>query len=153
MAKVRFELNIDEIIEGPICRGSDNEVFKTPDATNKSFLFVDKMTGMKQAAYCNRAATEEEKYADVKFFPIPDSAVIIDEDVHPDKKYDDLMSHIQNCCDKVCELVRRISENHYEKIDNEAATIRAMIGNFSSGEGISEKTLLEALKIVTRQTE
>lgn len=153
MAKVRFELNIDEIIEGPICRGYDNEVFKTPDATNKSFLFVDKMTGMKQAAYCNRAATEEEKYADVKFFPIPDSAVIIDEDVHPDKKYDDLMSHIQNCCDKVCDVVMVKTQNNWDLIDSESSIIRALIENINSGEGISEKTLLEALKIVTRQTE
>ena len=153
MTKVRFELNIDEIIEGTVCMSNDNEVFKTPDATNKTFLFVDKMTGMKLAAYCRRAATEHNNYAEVVHFPIPDGAVIIDENVHPDKKYVDLMSHIQDCCDKVCELVRNISADHYEKIDNETTTIRAVIENFCSGEGISEKTLLEALKIVARQTE
>ena len=111
------------------------------------------MTDVKQAAYCRRAATEEKKYADIEYFPIPDSAVIIDEDVHPDKKYDDLMSHIQNCCDKVCDVVKVMTQNNWDLIDSESSIIRALIENINSGEGISEKTLLEALKIVTKQTE
>ena len=66
-------------------------------------------------------------------------------------EYETLMSHIQDCCDKVCEVVRYTSQNNWDKTDNDSAVIRAMIEESSTGNCISEKTLLNALEIVTKK--
>lgn len=149
--KVRFELNIDEIIEHPIQINSDDPIFKNPEASGKTFLFVDKLTNMMQAIYCKSASTENKKYAQLDFFPIPHNAIIIDEEHKENSEYETLMSHIQNCCDKVCEVVKHTSQNNWDKTDNDSAVIRAMIEESSTGNGVSEKTLLNALEIVTKK--
>lgn len=155
MAKVRFELNIDEIIEAPITISSDDPLFKTPEATGKTFLFVDKMDGHMQAAYCRRAATEDNKYAQIDYYPISDNAVIVDEDVKDDK-HEALMSHIQDCCDKVCQTIQTyadIADSKHSVILQGLRPVLEKIEEGGTGNGISEKTLLEALKIVSKQTE
>ena len=155
MAKVRFELNIDEIIEGEIYLSNDNEVFKNPEATGKTFLFVDKLGGMMQAAFCKEAASGNNKYARVEFYPISQNAVIIDEDVKDDK-HEALMAHIQDCCDKVCTTLQTFHQQdceHYACAMEVVNSIRGDIEEGGTGNGISEKTLLEALKIVSKRTE
>ena len=149
--KVRFELNIDEIVEQPININCDDPIFKNPEASGKTFLFVDKLTGMMQAIYCISASTENNKYAQLDFFPMPQNAIMIDEEHKVNNEYETLMAHIQNCCDKVYEVVRNTSQNNWDKIDKDSALIRAMIEEGNIGNGISEKTLLNALEIVTKK--
>ena len=149
--KVRFELNIDEIIEHPINIRSDDPMFKGPEASDKTFLFVDKLTNMMEAIYCKSASTENNKYAQLDFFPIHPNAIIIDEEHKVNSEHETIMSHIQNCCDKICEVVRHTSQNNWDKTDNDSAVIRAMIEETSTGNGVSEKTLLNALEIVTKK--
>lgn len=155
MAKVRFELNIDEIIEGEVYVNNDHAVFKSPEATGKTFLFVDKLSGIIQAAFCKEAASEENKYARVEFYPISQNAVIVDEDVK-DNKHEALMAHIQDCCDKVCQTIQTyadIADSKHSVILQGLRPVLEKIEEGGNGKGISEKTLLEALKIVSKQTE
>lgn len=150
MAKVRFELNIDEIIEAPTNISGDDPLFKNPEATGKTFLFVDKMEGHMQAVYCSHASTDEKQYAQVNYFPIPANALIIDENVDEDAAHKELMLHIQDCCDKVCQTIQTYAAQHKTHIDDAFLQI---MENCTTGNGISEKTLLEALKVVSKQTE
>lgn len=150
MAKVRFELNIDEIIEGELYVNNDHEVFKNPEATGKTFLFVDNLTGIMQAALCKEAASENNKYARVEFYPLSPNAVIIDEDVK-DHKHEALMSLISRCCDKILQGMVSCQNEVNRFVGHEFDELKAE--GLSTGNGISEKTLLEALKIVSKQTE
>lgn len=150
MAKVKFELNIDAIIEAPINISSDDPIFKNPEATGKTFLFVDKMDGHMQAVYCRRAATKDNKYAQIDYYPISDNAVITDEDVK-DHKHEALISHIQDCCDKILQGMVNCQNEVNIFVGKEFDGLKAE--GLSTGNGISEKTLLEALKIVSKQTE
>lgn len=155
MAKVRFELNIDEIIEAPTNISSDDPIFKNPEATGKTYLFVDKMDGHMQAAYCRLAAAEGNKYAQIDYYPISDNAVIVDEDVK-DHKHEALMSHIQDCCDKVCKTIQTyadIAVSKHSVILQGLRPVLEKIEEGGNGNGIREKTLLEALKIVSKQME
>ena len=97
------------------------------------------------------ASTENNKYAQLDFFLIPPNAIIIDEEHKENSEHETLMSHIQNCCDKVCEVVKHTSQNNWDKTDNDSAVIRAMIEESSTDNGVSEKTLLNALEIVTKK--
>lgn len=156
MAKVRFELNIDEIIEAPINVSGNDPIFKNPEATGKTFLFVDKMEGHMQAVYCSHASTDEKQYAQVNYFPIPANALIIDENVDEDAAHKELMSHIQDCCDKVCRTIQTyadIADSKHSVILQGLSPVLEKIEEGGTGNGISEKTLLEALKIVSKQTE
>lgn len=155
MVKIKFELNIDEVVEcnGAVC--SDNEVFKNPEATGKTFLFIDRLTGTMQAAFCKEAVSETNKYANVEWYPLPHNTVIVDEDTK-DINNEDLLKHIQDCYDKVCSTLQtyhRIGCEHHDCVMKVVNDIRSDIGEGSTGNGISEKTLLEALKIVSKKTE
>lgn len=153
MSKIRFELNIDEIVESDICVSSDHDIFKNPDATGKTFLFKDKLTGMMQAAFCKHAATEDRKYALVDFFPIAANTVLLTED-EVDNKHKVIMSHIQDCCDKVCKVVSHHDEKIAERYNMVLESVQAIFDKLEegfAGNGISERTLLEALKIVSNK--
>lgn len=150
MTKVRFELNIDEIIEAPITISSNDPLFNNPEATGKTFLIVDKMDGHMQAVYCRRAATEDNKYAQIDYYPISDNAVIVDEDVK-DHKHEAMMAHVQNCCDVIRKGLVDLQNEVSVYIGQEFDALKAE--GLSNGNCISEKTLLEALKIVSKQTE
>lgn len=148
MAKIRFELNIDEIIESEVYVSNGNEVFKNPEATGKTFLFVDKLSGIMQAAFCKEAASESNKYARVEFYPLSQNAVIIDEDVK-DTKHEAMMAHVQNCCDVIRKGLVDLQNEVSVYIGQEFDALKAE--GLSNGNGISEKTLLEALKIITNK--
>lgn len=151
--KVRFELNIDEIIEGEVWVSNDHEVFKKAESTGKTFLFVDKLTGTMQAAYCKEAASEDSKYARVDFFPLSSNAVVIDEERKENDAHEALMSHIQDCCDKVCKTAQFHDEENASRYNLVMEGIKGIFDKIEeggSGNGISEKTLLNALEIVTK---
>lgn len=154
MPKVRFELNVDEIVYRPIDVTSSDPIFNTPEATGKVFLFVDKMTGYMQAIFCRRASNENDKYAKIELFNLSPDAVIIDENYDENAAHKELMAHIQDCCDKVCKTVQTVVNESYNNtnifIGKEFDSIKE---EGISGNGITEKTLLEALKIVTNKKE
>lgn len=63
----------------------------------------------------------------------------------------DLMEHIQQCCDKVCGTVKYHDEKACEQYNNVMEGLKGIhdkIEEGGSGNGISEKTLLDALRIV-----
>lgn len=156
MAKVRFELNVDEIVYRPIDVTSSDPIFNTPEATGKVFLFVDKMTGYMQAIFCRRASNENDKYAKIELFNISQDAVIIDENYDENAAHKELMAHVQDCCDKVCKTVQNFdaqNEERWKLMSENVAGIHDAIGEYGTGNGITEKTLLEALKIVTNKKE
>lgn len=152
MAKVRFELNIDEVVERPINIGSNDPLFQNSEATGKTFLLVDKLDNHMQAVYCRRAATDGNEYAQLDFFPISANAVIIDDNTDENAAHEELMAHIQDCCDKVCKTVQHFDEENAGRYDLLMEGLKGVHDTINeerdAGNGISEKTLLEALKIV-----
>ena len=70
----------------------------------------------------------------------------IDENVK-EHKHDELMSHIQNCCDKILQGMVSCQNEVNRFVGHEFDELKAE--GLSTGNGISEKTLLEALKIVS----
>lgn len=151
--KVRFELNIDEIIECSNFPCNDNVTFFGEQARNKTFLFVDKLTGDKQAIVCLEPASENRAYAHTNTFPLPSEAVIIDEN-EKDTKHEALMSHIQDCCDKICKTAQHFDECNAERYNQIMEGLKGMFDELAergNGNGISEKTLLDALKIVSNK--
>lgn len=154
--KVRFELNIDEVVECPINIMSNDPLFNNPDATGKTFLLVDKLDHHMQAVYCRRAATDGNAYAQLDFYPISANAVIIDENVDEDAAHKELMAHIQDCCDKACKTIQHYGGKACEQYNSVMEGLKGIhdeIEERGSGNGISEKTLLDALKIVANNTE
>lgn len=155
MVKIRFELNIDEVVKGAINISSDDPLFKNPEATGKTFLIIDALDNHMQAVLCRHAATESNQFAQLDFYPIPAKAVIIDENVNEDASPKELMAHIQDCCDKVCKTIQTyadIADSKHSIILQSLAPVLERAEN-STGNGISEKTLLDALKIVANNTE
>lgn len=155
MVKIKFELNIDEVVEGTGFVNAGHEVFENPEATGKTFLFIDRLTGIMQAAVCKEAASENNKFANIELYSLPHNTVIVDEDTK-DINNEDLLEHIQDCYDKVCSTLQtyhRIDCEHHDCVMKVVNDIRSDIGEGSTGNGISEKTLLEALKIVSKKTE
>lgn len=149
--KVRFELNIDEIIECSNFPCNDNVTFFGEQARNKTFLFVDKLSGDMQAMVCIEPASESEKFANMASFFIPKNATIIDED-EKHKKPEELMSHFQDCCDKVCKTAQHFDECNAERYNQIMEGLKGMFDELAErGNGISEKTLLDALKIVSNK--
>lgn len=64
----------------------------------------------------------------------------------------DLMEHIQQCCDKVCDTIKYHDEKsaeRYNTIMEGQKGIFDRIDEGGTGNGISEKTLLDALRIVS----
>ena len=67
-----------------------------------------------------------------------------------------LMEHIQQCCDKVCDTVKHYDEKaceQYNLIMEGMKGIHDRINEGGTGSGIGEKTLLDALRIVSQQAE
>ncbi|MBQ0153817.1 MAG: hypothetical protein KBS70_03425 [Bacteroidales bacterium] len=152
--KVRFELNIDEIINCSIFPCNDDAVFLGEQAKDKTFLFVDKLSGDMQAVVCITPASENNRFACTNTLFIPKNAVIIDdEEKEVDSKHESLMLHIQDCCDKVCNTVQSFDAHNAERYNLAMEGLKGVSDQIaegiSSGSGISEKTLLSALNIVT----
>lgn len=146
--KVKFELNIDEIVESRQPPMSSDEIFKREDSTGKTFLFVDKLTGDMQAALCKEAARDGEEYASVAFFFIPTNSVIVDEE-EKDEKHEAMMAHVQNCCDVIRKGLVDFQNEVSVYIGQEFDALKSE--GISNGSGISEKTLLSALEIVANK--
>lgn len=150
--KVRFELNIDEIIECTQFPSNDNVAFFGEQATGKTFLFVDKLTGDKQVSVCIEPASESKTYAKTATFFLPPETVIIDEN-EKDAKHEALMSHIQDCCDKVCKTAQHFDECNSERYNQVMEGLKGIfdeLAEHGTSNGISEKTLLDALRIVSK---
>lgn len=145
MAKIKFELNIDEVIECSCFPCNDDALFFGEQAKDKTFLFVDKMSGDMQAVVCIKPASEAGKYANTASFFIPKNAVIIDEeDKEVDEKHEALMAHIQDCCDKVCKTVQHYDEEDAERYNLAMEGLKGVSDQIAEGinggNGISEKT-------------
>lgn len=151
MAKVRFEYNIDEIVEVSQFPGTCDEIFKGEEAKGKTFLFVDKLTGDKQVVVCVEPISESREYASLNTLYLPQNAEIISEEEKADTKHEAMMAHVQNCCDVIRKRLVDLQNEVSVYIGQEFDALKAE--GLSNGNGISEKTLLEALKIVSKQTE
>ena len=57
---------------------------------------------------------------------------------------------VQQSIDMVCVKMEKFYQSIWDKIEQDDAVIRGMIEEFEVGSGISEKTLLRALEIVTK---
>lgn len=156
MKKVRFEIDIDEIVEYQGCIPGTHECFKGEDKNGKVFLFVDGITGMMQACVCKVGITENQKNADVVYYPLPINSKIITTEIidgkeKADATHDDIMAHIQNCCDIIRQGIVDCQNDINIYIGHEFDAFKAE--GIGVGNGISEKTLLSALEIITRQKE
>lgn len=146
MEKVIFEVEYDEILNvGYLERTAD--LFKSEESRGKKFLLNDPLTGNKQLVLCKAPSDENNKYAELEYFPLPANAVIVEK---PDPK-EELMSHIQDCCDKICLTIQEAMKEQYNDL---AIFISKEFDTYKSegvgSSGISEKTLLSALEIVTK---
>lgn len=147
--KVRFELNIDEIVEVSCFPTCSDEKFKGEDARGKTFLFVEKMTGNMQAICCVSPITGTEKYATLNIIFFPAEVEIITEEDNADATNNEVMAHIQDCCDKIRDCVVNCQDEINSFIGKEFDELKAE--GLNTGSGISEKTLLSALDIVTKK--
>lgn len=151
--KVRFEYNIDEIVEVSQFPNTRDEIYKGEYAKGKTFLFVDKLTGNKQAAVCVEPISESMEYASLNTLYLPQNAEIISEEEKEDTKHEALMAHVQNCCDKVCKTAQHLDEHNAERYNLVMNGLKGLFDKIEeggNGSGISEKTLLNALEIVTK---
>lgn len=144
MSKVRFEFNIDEIVETYRPISIENEIFNKEDSTGKTFLFVDKLEGFMQVAICIKAASGDNR-AIVDFFPLPNNSKIINDE---EDKHEAMMAHVQNCCDIIRKGLVDFQNEVSVYIGQEFDALKAE--GISNGNGISENTLLSALEIVTK---
>jgi len=143
--KVRFEFEVDKEIESMSgCPMTTDEMFR--DATGKSFLLQDPITKAYVFVYCERGITEDSKYAQFTSFPLPTNAEIVEECAKTDA---DPIAEIKSCIDEKTELIRDEMREH---LNTSIQAITEKVLDFV-GAGISEKTLLEALRIVTRTKE
>lgn len=155
MAKIRFELNIDEVIEcANVFPNNSADIFKGDNAKGKTFLFVDKLNGYMEACTCIKEISDNNSYAQTERFPIPHNAVIIDEGVQEepsiekllDASHKELMNRVQFCCD---ELNKKLNENYNDMATLIGQEFDTLKKDGVGGNSISESTLLKALEIVT----
>lgn len=156
MKKIRFELDIDEVVESQGCIQSSHDCFKGEDKAGKLFLFVDRMTGTMQTCLCKKGIVDERSYANIEIFPLPINTKILTTEIidgkeKADPTHDDIMAHIQDCCDKIREGIVNCQNEVNIYIGQEFDALKAE--GIGVGNGISEKTLLSALEIITRQKE
>lgn len=91
---------------------------------------------------------EPNDRANICQFSLPPSVVV---ESAKSRMSADLMEHIQQCCDKVCSTVKYHDEKACEQYNNVMEGLKGIhdkIEEGGSGNGISEKTLLDALRIV-----
>lgn len=147
MVKVRFELNIDKIVEVSQFPNNREEFFNGEEAKGKTFLFIDKLTGDMEASVCIEPGSEKDKFANVASFFLPKNAIIINEE-DKDEKHEAIMAHVQNCCDVIRKDMVYFQNEVSAYIGKEFDALKSE--GISNGSGISEKTLLNALEIVTK---
>lgn len=71
MKKIRFELDIDEVVESQGCIQSNHDCFKGEDKAGKLFLFVDRMTGTMRLVYARKVLLMNEVMLTLRFSLFP----------------------------------------------------------------------------------
>lgn len=151
MKKVRFELPIDVVEEAHEHIGTTHEVFRGEDKAGKVFLLVDKLTGYKQVAICKQPALEEGGCAQIEWFPIPEAAVIIDDEVQAEPTNQQVIEHVSDCFDVLSKTIINAANDHLNNLaDIIGKEMDALKSEGCTGTGISEKTLLKAIEIVAK---
>lgn len=111
------------------------------DNIGKSFLYTNKVDG-KKTIITIEEHWQDKNRADIRFFELPLAAIEEGEETIDDK--------VQQSIDMVCVKMEKFYQSIWDKIEQDDAVIRGMIEEFEVGSGISEKTLLRALEIVTK---
>lgn len=139
--KVRFEVDVDypDVIEGfPHDR---DEIFR--DADGKVFLYRDNVTQALHVCVCERGITDSNTCAQLAMLMLPVNARIIDSDKYEQEPIERTYSVL---IDGIQAIMGAIKESRTAILDN--------IGHGTvSAEGVSEDTLLEALRIVSHRRE
>lgn len=129
-----------------------DEKFKGEDARGKTFLFVDKMTGDKQAICCVEPVTDTKEYATLNTFYMPLNSSIITEEDKADATHDEMLARFEEVSFNACQAVQEhiTKEGNYIKDFIVQQMDKLKEEGINGGSGISEKTLLNALEIVTK---
>lgn len=139
--KVRFEIDVDcpDVIEGfPSDR---DEIFR--DADGKVFLCRNNVTQVLYVCVCERGISDRQQYAQLTTLMLPVNARIIDSDKYEQEPIERTYSVL---IDGIQAIMGAIKESRTAILDN--------IGHGTvSAEGVSEATLLEALRIVAQRRE
>lgn len=140
--KVRFEIDIDypEIIEG--FPNDKDEIFRGADG--QLFLFRDKITQQLFVACCDKGLSDTKTYAQLMILTLPTNTRIIDSDEY---EQDPVGQTYSLLADGLQTLRTEIKESCTEILNTIEERDKVVT------EGISENTMLEALRIVTKSKE
>lgn len=145
MKKVRFELEVNEVIEHVGGIPCDHECFKGEDKDGKIYLFIDRLTGAMCVISCEKGVTDKNKCAQFEAFHLPINAKITTE--KEDTADNDIFAHVSACCDKIRKGMVDLQNDISVYIGQEFDDLKKeSLGGYC----ISEKTLLNALEIVTK---
>lgn len=138
--KVRFEIEVENAEALDRFPQNTDEIFR--GANGKNFLLRDPMMGNLSIITCNRGIDDEHKQADMWCTTLPVNARIINDDTEQEMSDDDKISALS---ETIINEIREAQKALLEKIES--------VTGVPSSTGISESTMLEALRIVSKAKE
>lgn len=141
--KVRFEVEVENTEIWDILPESTDEIWR--GANGKKFLLRDPLTESLTIVTCNRGIDDEHKYVDKWHFMLPVNTRIIDGDGKEEKGVVEMIGEkIVYETHSIIDEIRDMQKTLLDACKNASAVPPV---------GISENTLLEALRIVSKKEE